>query len=115
MKLNELKEKMDIDIENTLARFGNMESFYIKFLKKFVDDKNFETLSEGIEKRDIKIVKESAHTLKGVTGNLGITRLYEISVKLMKIEELSWEEILTLYEDLKKEMEKTREILKKLD
>ena len=34
MNLNELKDTIDIDIQGSLARFGNMESFYIKFLKK---------------------------------------------------------------------------------
>lgn len=44
MKLDELKEI--IDIKSSLARFGNMESFYIKFLKKFVDDRSFESMKE---------------------------------------------------------------------
>lgn len=115
MKLNELESVISIDIKSSLARFGNMESFYVKFLKKFVDDKSFEVLSEGIEQRDIKVISESAHTLKGVTGNLGLTKLFEISQELMKAKDLSEEKILALYEELKVEMEKTREILAKLD
>ena len=34
MELKDLKNVIDIDIDGSLARFGNMESFYIKFLKK---------------------------------------------------------------------------------
>lgn len=115
MKLNDLKNKIEIDIEGSLARFGNMESFYIKFLKKFVDDKSFETLSSGIENKNLKDIKDGAHTLKGVAGNLGLKKIYDISKKLMEINDEVDENILMLYKDLKNEIEKTKEILKNLD
>ncbi|WP_294705537.1 Hpt domain-containing protein [uncultured Fusobacterium sp.] len=115
MKLNDLKNKIEIDIEGSLARFGNMESFYIKFLKKFVDDKSFETLSSGIENKNLKDIKDGAHTLKGVAGNLGLKKIYDISKKLMEINDEVDENILMLYKDLKNEIEKTKEVLKNLD
>lgn len=117
MKLNDLKNKIeiDIDIEGSLARFGNMESFYIKFLKKFVDDKSFETLSSGIENKNLKDIKDGAHTLKGVAGNLGLKKIYDISKKLMEINDEIDENIIMLYKDLKNEIEKTKEVLKNLD
>ncbi len=115
MKLNDLKNKIEIDIEGSLARFGNMESFYIKFLKKFVDDKSFETLSSGIENKNLKDIKDGAHTLKGVAGNLGLKKIYDISKKLMEINDEVDENILMLYKALKNEIEKTKEVLKNLD
>lgn len=115
MKLNELENVINIDIKSSLARFGNIESFYIKYLKKIVEDRNFEKIGIGIEQKDIKMISESAHTLKGVTGNLGLTKLFEISQELTKAKNLSEEKILALYEELKVEMEKTREILARLD
>lgn len=115
MKLNDLKNKIEIDIEGSLARFGNMESFYIKFLKKFVDDKSFETLSSGIENKNLKDIKDGAHTLKGVAGNLGLKKIYDISKKLMEINDEIDENIIMLYKDLKNEIEKTKEVLKNLD
>lgn len=48
MELKDLKNVIDIDIDGSLARFGNMESFYIKFLKKFIDDKSFINLKEAL-------------------------------------------------------------------
>lgn len=115
MKLNELESVISIDIKSSLTRFGNMESFYVKFLKKFIEDKNFELLSEGVEQGDIKVISETAHTLKGVTGNLGLIKLFKISQELMKAKDLSEEKILALYGELKVEMEKTKEALAKLD
>ncbi len=115
MKLIELENIIDIEIEKSLVRFGNMESFYIKFLKKFIDDKSLQSLTEGIERGDLKKVGESAHTLKGVAGNLGLKKIYELSMELMKVESLTKDEINSLYEELKIEMEKTVEALSKLD
>lgn len=115
MELRELKEIIDIDVDGSLARFGNMESFYIKFLKKFVDDKSFENLKVALESRDIERVGELAHTLKGVAGNLGLNRIYEYSIELMRLsKENELEEIELKVKELENEMEKVVTALKNL-
>ena len=85
MELKDLKNVIDIDIDGSLARFGNMESFYIKFLKKFIDDKSFINLKEALENNNIDKIGEEAHTLKGVAGNLGLNKVYQYSVELMRL------------------------------
>lgn len=116
MNLNELKDIIDIDIQGSLARFGNMESFYIKFLKKFIDDKSFINLKEALENNDIDKVGVEAHTLKGVAGNLGLTKVYQYSVEIMRLtKEGTIEEIKDLASKLEEEMQLVIEALKKLD
>ena len=53
-----------IDIEGGLYRTGNDYSFYIRHLRRFLNDTNMEQSFFF------------AHTLKGVTAQLGIVALY---------------------------------------
>lgn len=116
MTLRELKEKIDIDIDGSLARFGNMESFYIKFLKKFIDDKSFENIKEALKEKNIEKLGEEAHTLKGVSGNLGLNNIYGYSVELMRAsKEKNLVEIEEIVTKLEVELKIVIEELKKLD
>lgn len=116
MKLKELKDMIAIDIEGSLKRFGDMESFYIKFLKKFVEDKSFDNLKEALNNNDMNKVEEAAHTLKGVAGNLGLTKIYQYSSEMMKAAK---EKNVTIVKELEKELREEIEFvvdkLKKLD
>lgn len=60
-----------MDWEDTLDRFMGSEQLYEKFLKKFLEDPSLEKLRAGIETGDVKSAFLYAHTLKGVTGNMG--------------------------------------------
>ena len=82
---------------------------------RFIDDKSFINLKEALENNNIDKIGEEAHTLKGVAGNLGLKKIYDISKKLMEINDEVDENILMLYKDLKNEIEKTKEVLKNLD
>lgn len=61
-----------VDMEKTLARFLNKEDFYQKFLLKFPSDPNFEALEKAIAEKDMEGIERAAHTLKGVSANLGL-------------------------------------------
>lgn len=54
MKLEDLKGKLDIDVEGSLMRFAGMEKIYIKYLKKLGEDKNFPNLREAVQNGDLK-------------------------------------------------------------
>ena len=66
-----------IDIEGGLYRTGNDYSFYIRHLRRFLNDTNMEMLCDALNRGDMKQSFFFAHTLKGVTGNLGLTPLYQ--------------------------------------
>ncbi|MCR5828814.1 MAG: Hpt domain-containing protein [Lachnospiraceae bacterium] len=67
------------DTQTALERFLGKEELYLKFIKKFLDDKSFEELKGHIADSDYENALKSVHTLKGVSGNLGFTALYDVA------------------------------------
>ena len=60
-----------------LQRCMNNESFFLRMVKMIPGDPNFEKLYDAIEAGDLSAAFEAAHALKGMTGNLALTPLYE--------------------------------------
>lgn len=75
-------EENGTDVETVLKRFLGNEAMYIKFIKKFLDDKSYESVVDSIEKRDFEEVFKSAHSLKGVTANLGIESVRSVAAQI---------------------------------
>jgi len=73
----ELKEY--IDLEAGLARIMGNAKIYLKMLDIFVKNKEFENFRAVLETGDLEKASEVAHTIKGMTGNLSFTKLFEIS------------------------------------
>lgn len=73
----ELRE-FGVDVTGVLQRFVGNGELFKKFLFKFIDDANMEKFKKDVEARDYESLVRTSHTLKGVTGNLGITPLYNI-------------------------------------
>lgn len=69
-----------VDVDGTLRRFCGNEVLYRRFLMKFLEDKTFEEICPKIDQGEADKAFQLVHTLKGVTGNLGLTRLYEASI-----------------------------------
>ena len=76
--LNLLKDAGN-DVDSALRRFVGNEAMYIKFLKRFADDKSYSEMKEAVEKNDMGNAFVAAHTLKGVAGNLGLTKLFDVA------------------------------------
>jgi HPt (histidine-containing phosphotransfer) domain-containing protein len=78
-----MDEKKYVDMEAGLARVrGNMVIFK-KMLGMFLQSKEFAAFEESLEKKDYPKAAEVAHAIKGLTGNLALTSLFEESTKLM--------------------------------
>ena len=71
-------EGAGVNVEETLRRFMNNEMLMIKFLRKFVDDENMNKLRTLIADKHSPEVLFVAPPLIGVSGNLGLIKLYEI-------------------------------------
>lgn len=78
-------EEYGVDVKGVLNRFMNNEALFTKFILKFVDDKNFDSLKKAVLDKDYSEIEMYAHTLKGVSANLGIEPIYNISTKIVEL------------------------------
>jgi len=81
MTILECYETMGADYYEVLGRFQK-ESLVERFFLKFENDKTFEELMAACEKRDRSEAFRAAHSLKGVAGNLALTRLNKAAANL---------------------------------
>ena len=81
--LNKL-EAMGCDMKGAMGRFVDDEELYLSFLGPVMDDPAFALLGEGIAQQDASKAFESAHSLKGTIGNMGLTPLYSRIVDIVE-------------------------------
>ena len=78
-------EENGADVDTTLKRFMGNEKIYLKFIKKFLDDKNFEAIENGLAQNNYEAAFAGAHSLKGVAGNLGLNPVYEAASEMSEL------------------------------
>ena len=64
-----------IDFARGLAYTGGSRALYLRFLKRFPEDKSLEGLLLALSTGDLETAFACAHTLKGLAMQLGITAL----------------------------------------
>lgn len=72
-----------VDVDRVVKRFAGNSAMYEKFLMKFPEDENFEKAVEAFQNKNWNELETSVHTLKGVSGNLGFDRLYNVCSKIV--------------------------------
>jgi len=72
-----------INIDEALKRMMGKKAMYAKLLKTFLTMEDFDKLDAAIAEKDCKTASEIAHSIKGVTGNLSLIKLFEESAALM--------------------------------
>ena len=65
------------DTQKGLGLCMNSEDFYLRMVSMIVEEASFETLEKAIAENDLEEGFKAAHALKGVSGNLSLTPLYE--------------------------------------
>lgn len=104
-----------VEIESALERFMDNDEMLKKFLKKFMDDKNFEKLFCAMDSKDYEEAFEAAHTLKGVCGNLSLQELNQFVCKEVEYLRAKEYEMAEKYiPELKEAYEEAIEKIKKL-
>lgn len=73
------------DTETGLQRCMNNEAFYLQLIGMILKEPNFDKLEAAVAAHDLKTAFEAAHALKGVTGNLALTPLYEPIVEITEL------------------------------
>lgn len=77
--MNAMLEKLSelgTDVREGLSRFMENEPLYVRCLKKFPAQAELCTLHDDLANQNYEAAVQSAHTMKGLTGNLSITPLY---------------------------------------
>ena len=69
-------ESAGMDVDDALKRVMGSEALLEKLLTRFLADKNYPELLEGLGERDRVKAFTASHTLKGICGNLSMTELY---------------------------------------
>ena len=69
---------LGIDATGALERFAGHQDMYLKWIFKFLDDENYDQAQKFYQLKDWKSMLFHIHNLKGVTGNLGMNRLYRL-------------------------------------
>lgn len=110
-------EESGADVQSTLRRFMGKEELYLKFLKKFPEDQNYQKLGESLEAGNYEEAFRNAHTLKGVAANLGLVPVQTVVSGLVEelrnksAEEVDVPKANAMLQNLKKEYEKFVEII----
>lgn len=74
-----------------------------RMIKKFMENNNYHSIIEGYDANNIKEVFALSHSFKGVTGNLALTKLFNIASELTEATRDKEEaDIKDLIEELKK-------------
>ncbi|UWP60224.1 Hpt domain-containing protein [Ruminococcus gauvreauii] len=72
-----------IDYDAAVARFSGNSGLYLRFLHKFLQDENMELFTCSMREEHYEDALLAAHTLKGVAGNLGLTRLFDLCSQIV--------------------------------
>lgn len=65
-----------VDVPTVVARFGGNEALYLKYLLRFPQDSTYQQLEAALQRGARAEAADACHTLKGISGNLGLTPLY---------------------------------------
>ncbi len=109
--------KIGVEYEETLKRFMGKEDFYLRMLKKFLDDKNYGELRRAVSGKSWAEAFTYAHTVKGLCGNLSLGNLLEYVVPLteeLRSEPYDEERILSYMADADQAYDRTVEVIRSL-
>lgn len=86
-----------------------------KYMLRFLDTKDFDDLTDGINSEDLKKAFLAAHTIKGIALNLGFTKYAESSSELCEyLRPLSVSDnnkLKNMYESVKNDYEKLVKVI----
>ena len=98
------------DVKAGLNLCMNSEDFYLRMVSMIVAEQSFADLKKAIEENDLDAAFQAAHALKGVTGNLSLTPLYnkvaEITELLRAKTQMDYSELLKAILSEKEKLEK---------
>lgn len=83
MTLEDVMDAAGADHEATLRRFAGNRALLERIFRKYPADPSFAELRAALSARNYAEVERAAHTMKGVTANLGFQRLSGMCAELV--------------------------------
>ena len=115
-KTRSMLESCGVDIKVTMERFMGKEELLFKFLKKFTSDESYNSLISAMEGEKYEEAFTHAHTLKGVSANLGLGNLTNSSSELTeKLRSGEYYGNEALVERIKNDYKEAMEMISRLD
>lgn len=116
MELKEFYNKIGADADIVVKRMGLTEKHLKKYLRKFQQNEEYDKLTRAVEQQDYDNIEWAAHTLKGVTANLGLKVLFDDFQKMVdSVRANHKEEIPALYEAASADYHYVMDLLAKVD
>lgn len=72
------------DVDGAMERFMEDEELYVSCLNTILTDEAFTGLGSALQTGESRKAFEYAHTLKGVLANLGLTPMFDITVRIVE-------------------------------
>ncbi len=82
-EVKNLLREATIDVDDALRRFNNNENLYKKCLGLFPQESTYDKLLEAFSMGNLENVRKEAHTMKGISSNLGIEKLTGVCTKVL--------------------------------
>lgn len=98
MKKEALKE-VGVDYTAGVLHFAGKEELYVKYLRKYGEDHHLQDAVAAYEKTDYKEMLDQIHALKGLSGTLGFSQMFQSASAI--VTDLRREEYQTIGEQLK--------------
>ena len=83
MTLQQLKA-FGCNTDEGLQRCLNNETFYLGLVNKFVTSIDLSNLRKALANKDLETAFKEVHSLKGVAGNLALTPIFDVTVKMVE-------------------------------
>lgn len=105
-------QQLGVDMEEIMDRFMEDKELYITCLKKFMNEKTFLELKERLQEKDYENAFNCAHSLKGVSANLGLHHLFDAVCELVEpLRARKDEGLLEKYAKIMEEKEKVEQAI----
>lgn len=82
--LQELRT-LGVDTEEAIDRMNGKVSLYERMLTKFAGMMKASSVGKDFDSKDYDSAVEAAHIIKGVSGNLSITPVYEAYTEIVRL------------------------------
>lgn len=85
MGLIEELKALGVNTEEAVARMAGNVSLYERMLVKFLDMMKNSSVQPDFDRNDYADIIESAHAIKGASGNLSLTPVYEAYSEVVRL------------------------------